>query len=285
MGARPGPREVKARRVRFQWPADQRPVWTPARPEMAIAANAVSLMMPHVEPYIVATVREAMRAGPVAEALAADDELAAATRGYVHQEAQHHAQHRRFNDRIVTHYPRLHKVERLMAWFYARLRRRSTRFGLAYASGAETIAFVAARWVDRRLSLLRGADATPATLFLWHLAEEVEHKDVAFDLYQASGGGRLMHAWGTIVAALAMFAGVVLGTLPMLWAERRMFSPRAHARLFTWSLSFVFVALPVMVVAVLPGHHPRDLVDPAGLDHWLDHLDPETSTVPEWALP
>jgi hypothetical protein len=28
-----------------------------------------------------------------------------------------------------------------------------------------------------------------------------------------------------------------------------------------------------------------DLVDPAGLEHWLDPLDPETSTVPEYALP
>ncbi len=61
--------------------------------------------------------------------------------------------------------------------------------------------------------------------------------------------------------------------------------PVAHLRLIAWSLSFVFCALPVMAVSALPGHHPRDLVDPAGLEHWLDHLDPETSTVAEYALP
>ena len=40
-----------------------------------------------------------------------------------------------------------------------------------------------------------------------------------------------------------------------------------------------------MVISALPGHNPGQLVDPAGLEHWLDHLDPDTSTVPEWALP
>ena len=44
-------------------------------------------------------------------------------------------------------------------------------------------------------------------------------------------------------------------------------------------------ARSVIAGSALPGHHPDQLVDPAGLEHWLDHLDPETSTVPEWALP
>ena len=34
----------------------------------------------------------------------------------------------------------------------------------------------------------------PATMFLWHLAEEVEHKTVAFDVYQAVDGSKLRYA-------------------------------------------------------------------------------------------
>jgi predicted metal-dependent hydrolase len=162
---------------------------------------------------------------------------------------------------------------------------RRLRSGLAFAAGFETIAFVGARWVDRHQSLLRDADPIAATLFLWHLAEEVEHKEVAFDVYEASGGGRLRYASATIVAGLVLAASTVLGCWTILAAERRLFSPRAHLRIVGWSLSFVLTALPVMVVSALPGHHPRDLVDPAGLEHWLDHLDPETSMVPDYALP
>lgn len=268
------------RRVRFTWPDDLDPIWTPHVPELAVAANAVSMLMPHTEPYVVATTRSALDEG-----LVADPELAAEGLAYLTQEAGHHAQHRKLNDLLIAHYPKLARTDRALAWIFAKLRRRSTRFGLAFAAGFETIAFVAARWVDKNQRLLRDAEPTAATLFLWHLAEEVEHKRVAFDVYQASGGGRLRYAWAMTVAALVLSMGSLVGTVTMLRGEHRLFSPAAWFRLTSWSLSFIFVALPVMVVSALPGHHPDQLVDPAGLDHWLDNLDPETSTVPEWALP
>lgn len=271
---------IPTRRVRFEWSANTPPVWTPRVPELALAANAVSLLMPHAEPYVVASVKAALdKIDDLDPALEAD------ARAYVHQEAQHHGQHRRFNDVIIGHYPRLAGHDRRMAWLFARLRTRSTRFGLAFAAGFETIAFVAARWVDKRQSLLRDGDPTATTLFLWHLAEEVEHKEVAWDVYRAAGGGRLRYAWALTVAALVLAVTSLMATWSMLRAEGRLFSPVAHLRLVGWSLSFVFAAMPVMAVTVWPGHHPSDLVDPAGLEHWLDHLDPETSTVPEWALP
>ena len=271
---------IPSRRVRFTWPDDLDPVWTPRVPELALAANAVSLLMPHAEPYVVASVRSA--AADLAES---HPELAADALAYAAQEAQHHGQHRRFNDLVMGRYPGLDRIDRAMRWTFARLRRRSTRFGLAFASGFETIAFVAARWVDKHQSLLRDADPTATTLFLWHLAEEVEHKEVAFDVYQASGGGRLRLAWGTTVAALVLATASFAATLVMLKRTGRLFSPASHLRLIGWSLSFVFAALPVAVLACLPGHHPRDLADPAGLEHWLEQLDPDTATVPEWALP
>lgn len=249
-------------------------------PELAIAANAVSMLMPHAEPYVVASTRAAIGHGMIEDRALAED-----AHTYLSQEAQHHAQHRRLNDLLIARYPRLRRMDDACAWTFAKLRRRSTKFGLAFAAGFETIAFVAARWVDKRQSLLRGAEPVPATLFLWHLAEEVEHKRVAFDVYAAAGGGRLRYAWAMTVAALILAAGAFAGSITMLVGERRIFHPTAWFRLISWCLSFIFVALPVMVISALPGHHPEQLVDPAGLEHWLDNLDPETSTVPEWALP
>jgi predicted metal-dependent hydrolase len=274
------PASVPVRRVRFAWPDDLPLVWTPKVPELAIAANAVSLLMPHAEPYVVASTRAAL-----AEGLVADPDQAAAAQDYVAQEAQHHAQHRRFNALIIAQAPGLGRVDRAFARTFGRLRGRSTRFGLAFAAAFETIAFVSARWVDRRQRLLADADPTAATMFLWHLAEEVEHKRIAFDTYQAAGGGRLRYAWAMVVAALVLAVGALAGSLVMLHETGRLLRPSSHLRLAGWALSFVLTALPVMVVSALPGHHPDQLVDPVGLEHWLQHLDPETSTVPEWALP
>ncbi|MBX3313572.1 MAG: metal-dependent hydrolase [Actinobacteria bacterium] len=266
------------RRVRFAWPEEVDPRWTPNVPELALAANAVSLMMPHVEPYFVATVR-------AAAADIDDPDLAARARAYAAQEAQHHGQHRRYNDHLIAHYPGLRRVDRWFAALFRFMRTRSTRFGLAFAAGGESIAFIAARWVDANLGLFRNAEPTAATLFLWHLAEEVEHKEVAWDVYEGTGGGRVRYAFGVWAAALVLAACTFVGTVAMLRGDGRLFSPVAHLRLLRWTLSFVFVAVPVMVVSTLPGHHPSQLTDPAGFDHWLEQLDPATSTVPEWALP
>lgn len=268
------------RRVRFGWPDDLPVVWTPATPELAIAADAVSMLMPHAEPYVVATARAA-----IAEGLIDDPAQVAATEAYVRQEAQHHAQHRRFNDLLVAQVPGLARTDRWFAAAFGWLRRRSTRFGLAFAAAFETIAFVSARWVDKHLALLRGAEPSVATMFLWHLAEEVEHKRVAFDTYQAAGGGRLRYVGAMVTAAVVLAVGTFVATMVLLRQQGRLFNPLAHLRLAGWSISFIITALPVMVVSALPGHHPEDLVDPAGFDHWLEHLDPATATVPEWALP
>ena len=265
------------------------------------------MLMPHTEPYVVASVRAAIADLPVNaserdEVSNTDDPgdtddpddpddpgdaptLEEQAKAYVAQEAQHHAQHRRFNDILLRHYPGLDRPERAMAWVFARLRRRSGRFGLAFAAGFECIAFIAARWVDQHQRLLRDADPTAVTLFMWHLAEEVEHKEVAWDVYEASGGGRLRYAWATWVAGFVLAGFSLWSAWVMMWSERRFFNPVAHLRLTGWSLSFIFVAVPVMVVSSLPGHHPRTMTNPAGFDHWLETFDPETGTVAEWALP
>jgi len=41
-------------------------------------------------------------------------------------------------------------------------------------------------------------------LLLWHSAEEIEHKSVAFDVYRAVGGGYLVHMLGLVLAAASL---------------------------------------------------------------------------------
>lgn len=268
------------RRVRFEWPEDLDPDWTPQQPELATVANAVSLLMPHVEPYVVRSVRRALDDGE-----GIDDALRAEAEGWVAQETAHHGAHARFNRILLARRPSLRRVDRWMAATYRWLGRRSDRFGLAYAAGAETVAFMVARWVDRRSAhLFRGADRTATTLFLWHLAEEVEHKSVAFDVHRARGGGRPSFALGMVTAMLMMAWFTVLGTVTGLAANRRLLHPGAHLRMLGWSLGFWFELGPAMAGAALAGHHPSAMVDPPFLPTWLRSYDPVTRTMPEWSM-
>ncbi len=264
------------RRVTFTYPDDFESRWHPRLPEFACAANAVSLMMPFAEPYVVKSVRSTLpHLSP---------ELQEDTRDFLHQEMEHHKQHRRFNDLLISQEPGLATMERWMRSTFDWLHRsRSDAFNVAFAAGFETVAYSAARWTESRLGeLLDGADDVPATLFLWHLAEEVEHKNAAWDAFHDVHGGRRIYVGGMITSMLVLALFAVINTTYLLFRQGRFFHPVAHWRMFKWSLSFLFELLPAMAVSALPGHHPSQLTDPSFYSLWLREFDADTGSMPVW---
>lgn len=266
--------DIAPRKVAFSYPEDLDPVWNHQLPEFAIAANAISLLMPHVEPYVIKAIRSA------GDQLAG--ELARDADAFCRQEAQHHKQHQTFNRILGGHYPGVARIDRWMKrtydWLWAS---RSQGFSLAFAASAETVAYTLARWTESRMGkLFRGAEPTMATLFLWHLAEEVEHKSVAYDVYKSVDGRRWLLAVAMFWAALITGVFGVMGSLYMLGAERRLFKPITYVRMIPWTVSFIFDLLPAMAVGSLSEkHHPNDLTDPQWFALFLQGYDPDTQTI------
>lgn len=246
------------------------PAWTPRRPEFACAANSVSLLMPYMEPYFVRSVAAALPR--------LDDELKERTRAYLGQETQHQRQHQHFNRILISHYRWLRPVERAAERVYRWLgTSRSPQFNLAFSASSEAIAYAAARWAAaRRSTLFDGADPAVASLFVWHLAEEVEHKSIAFDVFSATGCGRWRYVGAMLTALLLVLTFVVAGTTVMLAAERRIWYPVAWWRLTLWLLTFAFELLPMLVVSALPGFHPTQWADPLWYEVWLREFDGRT---------
>ncbi len=270
---------ITRRRPRFEYPDDFDPMWTPARPEFACAANAVSLMMPTIEPYFVRTVT-----GFVPEL---EPALARSTEDYVAQERAHHGAHHRFNRLLTARYPRLGPVERLLGRSYGALERlASPRFNLAVVAVSETMAYSAARWAaDHRRELFDGADPAAAALYWWHLAEEVEHKASAHEVHRAIEADRrwwrlrLVAAMAVSLALVMVF--VALGTATMVAAERRLHHPLAWSRLLRWSVTFAFELLANLALSLRAGHHPDDLTDPLWYEVWLRQLDGDPDAEPD----
>lgn len=266
---------ISPRKVTFTYPDDLEPVWSPNMPEFSIAANSISLLMPHVEPYVIKAVKSA---GDQLE-----PELASAADAFCAQEAQHHRQHQNFNRILAQHYPGVGRLERWMKLTYDWLwRTRSQGFSLAFAAGAETVAYTLARWTESRMGrLFYNAEPTMATLFLWHLAEEVEHKSVAYDVYTEVDGRRWLLAVAMFWAAFITGVFGIMGSLYMLKVERKLFRPGTYLRMIPWTVSFIFDLLPAMAVgSLLKNHHPSDLTDPQWFSVFLQGYDPETRTIP-----
>lgn len=259
---------------RLDLPSGLPAAWNPVFPEFAMAANAVSLLMPHVEPFVARTVRGA--------AAALDDDLGEAARAFAAQELQHQAQHRQLNSLMIAATPSLARVERWAARTYRWLERRcSLRTSLAFAAGFETSAFALARWTESHLRLLfDDADPAVSTLFLWHLAEEVEHKSVAFDVHRHHGGSGIGHLCAGLVSLLILSWFTFVGTVAQLASSGRILSPVAWFRLVRWALSLAFVVLPDLFVSALPGHHPSQFADPSLLVGWLAAFDPAEGVDP-----
>ncbi len=264
------------RRVRLEYPDDLALEWNAAQPECAIAANAVSLLMPVIEPFVVRTAsRAAEQLGP------ADADV---VRAFCAQETSHQVQHRRLNDRLVAQAPGLVRVESFAARWTRWTAGRSPRFALATASGFETIAYSVARWAEAHARrLFDGADETAATLFMWHLAEEVEHKAVVFDLLEPNAVGRVRRLLGALNALLFLVVCTWLGTVAMLAAGGRLLSPRSWLRLVGLGTTLAFDVLTDLAASLMPRHHPDQMSDPILLTTWLRHVDPATGTVPVWS--
>lgn len=274
---------VPHRPIRLEYSADTRSAWQPMKPEFSAACNALSLGMPYGEPYVMKSVRDAL---PEIEAQG-DHQLAAEVRAYLDQEREHAQQHRRFNEILRAQHPALRHVERWLKRSYGFMARRAGhRFGVAYAAGFEATAFAAARWMDaKRHSLFRGADPEPATLFLWHLAEEVEHKTVAHDVWAAVDGNRLRYVAAMAVCFAMLVWFIFCGVVVQLAAWRKLFNPVAWFRLWTWGIGFFFEVAPTMAITALPSHHPDRQADPSWMPMWLAAYDPETNTIPAWDAP
>ena len=242
-------------------------VWNPDAPEFVAAANAVSLLMPSVEPYFAGAVRRALPD--------LDPELSDTARTFVRQELEHQRQHRRFNLRLVERFPGLRRPElrarRVYGWL---ARTRSLRFSVAFAAASETIAYSLARWTSDHLAeFLRGADPVAAHRFVWHLAEEVEHKSVAFDVWAAVDGSRRHYACAGALS-LVLLAWLSLWSIAVqLHHERRLHHPSTWWRTERLVLRFTFEVVPTKILSSLPGHHPDQLPDPDWYGRWRVDLE------------
>jgi predicted metal-dependent hydrolase len=267
---------LPVRRVAFAYPDDLDAAWIPDQPEFAHMANGLSLLMPYAEPLFIRAVRSGF--GDI------DPDLQARTETYIDQEVGHYREHKRFNELIRRQHPGVARIERIMKrtaeWV---TRRFSRQFNLAFASGGEIMSFLLARWVDDHAGdLFAHADPVATTLFLWHLAEEVEHKSAAFDVYEAIDGSRLRYGIAMVMGTFLLGLYVWLAALVMLRDDGRLWRPMTHVRLARWALSAAFSMFPSMLQSALPGHHPNDFADPMYLSTLLRQYDPATRTMPLW---
>jgi uncharacterized protein len=149
--------------------------------------NALSMSFPVGEQFFIDAVQTAFKLLPAAR----QDEFRGAVKGFVGQEATHRRIHALFN----AHLERQGLVNR---WGPEAARRMhefegiDARHALALTAANEHFTAILAHWLLGHHELFGDTEPRLKTLWLWHSAEELEHKAVAFDILHALGGS---HAW------------------------------------------------------------------------------------------
>jgi len=176
--------KIPIRKMPFEFPEKIDPFIFPDSPERSASVVATSLLLPYLEPYLIRTMKAARP--HVTEPRLLDD-LAR----FSAQEGQHYRMHMRFNDALRReHLPRLGEFEKEISDDYQRLTKtRSLQFNLAYAEGFEALTMNLVLFAFTHLSLFDEVETQVAQLYEWHLIEELEHRTVAFDIYDHVCGG------------------------------------------------------------------------------------------------
>ncbi len=268
------------RRIAFEFPEDLDPRWHPRDPEFAAMVNGASLTMPYLEPFLIRTVREAVKQVD-------DPRVTAEGRAFNTQEQFHFQTHRRFNDLLKTkRYPELEAIEQKLIATYARLSKRSLRTRMAYTAGFESMTMGVTKWlVEKRVDLFAGADTRVASFALWHMVEETEHKRVAYDVYQAAFGGSLSGYLARMVGVFHGSLDVMLysmkGYRSILKKDGRWNNLKSRLHLARRLGEFVWHVGPYLLRAALPGHNPRQEKDPQWVQDWIaGHASAAADVVP-----
>jgi len=182
--------------------ADSVPHWGDNR-EACTVINAGAIIPPPVERYLIKVMRQARELLDPEK----DAKLLAAISVFNGQEAQHYKLHTDYLEMLRTKgYPRIGEFE---AAFEADLEEflatKELAWNLAYGEGFESSGpAMAEAWLDGHVKALCGDHGSvPMQLWMWHLAEEFEHRSVVHDVMHRLYGAERCYQLRTTVGAFA----------------------------------------------------------------------------------
>jgi len=181
--------------------------------------SALSMSFPVGEQYFIDSVRHGLKTLPESE----QPKYAAEVQGFVGQEATHRRIHFLFNGHLES-LGYSNEIERRASKRLQANAHRDVRIHLAATAATEHFTAIFADWMLHHPEALAGAEPRLQTMWLWHSAEESEHRSTAFDIYQAVSGN---HAWRVRIFRYITFVfltDVLRQTVRNLWYDSSLFS-------------------------------------------------------------
>lgn len=247
------------RDLHFRLKAHSVTQWHEAEPYVAHFANAMSLSFPEGERFFIHTVR-------LFRDRITDPELQKAVAAFIGQEAMHGREHEAYNRLLAQAGLPVAELEAVIYRQFQFLKAKLPAAAqLSVTIAQEHLTAVFAELLLTEPKLLAGADAELTALWHWHALEEIEHKAVAFDVYETVMG-RGLAAYSLRATSLILTTAMFLGLA--LYYQQRLLSTNGQSRSWRGVRAFgkfLFVS-PAMLPRLLgpwlaylrPGFNPWD---------------------------
>ncbi|WP_180006150.1 metal-dependent hydrolase [Acinetobacter sp. YH12237] len=161
--------------------ADVPRYWFAGDPFLTRMFDALSLTFPDGERYFIQSIR-------LFRDQIQDPDLKQRVADFIRQEAQHGIAHDKMNQVMKDQgMPVDQFIQRLNKVFKFELKYRSPQYNIAMTAAAEHLTALMAETFYGEKDTLQDAHPYVRALFAWHAIEEMEHRDVAFDVMQQVG--------------------------------------------------------------------------------------------------
>lgn len=214
--------------------------------------NAISSILTLGEQVFINSVRSFQRQ-------ITDETLSSQIKEFLKQEAHHNYLHEKYNDLLAAQGYKIKRMNRVLQsniYFYTRIF--SSQQWLAFTVAFEQITATLGEYLFATLQT-DNWEKNYLTLWQLHFTEEIEHKAVAFDVYQTVDGSY----WRRIIAmffVLLSFAGkITYRTIHLLHREKQLWKWKTWKSgwcfLFGWK-GFAWKMLQCAGRYLRPGYHP-----------------------------
>jgi predicted metal-dependent hydrolase len=260
---------ITVRQMPFEFPDEIDPVFIEGDHKQSFGFIAGSMLLAHLEPYLVRSMR-------AAEKHVTDPNVLAGLKGFAAQEGHHYRMHMKFNAAVRrTGFDGLETLEKELSDDYLRFTKtNSLRFNLAYAEGFEALTMNA---VKHMMEPDGFGEHLPVFMQMieWHFVEELEHRTVAFDVYDHVCGGYL---YRLIVGTWAQWhftrwirraTAYMLNVSPPPKRGAKEVAERKNAQRMPRAAS-VRNLLPGLLRIYLPGYTPHDVEIAPGIQSLAD---------------
>lgn len=261
---------MELRKVEIDF-SDAKVHWAEGDPQYAHLFNGISSMIPYLEVMLNKAVRAAKAKLPDDEV-----ELRRDADHFCWQEGRHTKLHLQFNELLQRTYPWLEADQtKIRADFDRFLNVKGPKFALAYSEGFETFGPIMSAFLfERSAPRLDDWDEPTVYLWLWHFAEEYEHRTVCNYLFDRNYGSNAYRVYGLLYATVHLFGYSLKVGWKMIGTDLRtgrLQGPlRTRAR-YAGVLAKLAVFLgPRTVRAMLPGYDPVTIPAPRRSMEFLD---------------